>query len=284
MWIFLKPLSTGLWITSAGFFILTGIIVWLIERPVNKEFQGTRWQQIGTIFWFSFSTLVFAHRERLLNNLAKFVVIIWVFVVLILTSSYTATLASMMTVKQIQLNSRGSYIGYQSGSLGVIINLNFKGIKPYRSVEEYADALSKGSKHGGVSAIIDEVPYINIFLAKYSADYSMIKTKSTTNGFAFVFPKGSKLVHDVSRQIEHMREEGKLIEMEKTWSLRKTTLMSEAATTTDPSTLDLYSFRGLFLVTGISSAFALFLFLIFSTTFRNLIRKQLQLIERQLQR
>ncbi|CAB4269251.1 unnamed protein product [Prunus armeniaca] len=284
MWIFLKPLSTGLWIASAGFFILTGFIVWLIERPVNQEFQGTRWQQIGTIFWFSFSTLVFAHRERLLNNLAKFVVIIWVFVVLILTSSYTATLASMMTVKQIQLNSRGSYIGYQSGSLGVIVNLNFKGIKPYRSVEEYADALSKGSKHGGVSAIIDEVPYINIFLAKYSADYSMIKTRSTTNGFAFVFPKGSKLVHDVSRQIEHMREEGKLIEMEKTWSLRKTTLMSEEATTTGPSTLDLYSFRGLFLVTGISSAFALFLFLIFSTTFRNLIRKQLQLIGRQLQR
>lgn len=63
MWIFLKPLSTGLWITSAGFFILTGFIVWLIERPVNKEFQGTRWQQIGTIFWFSFSTLVFAHSK-----------------------------------------------------------------------------------------------------------------------------------------------------------------------------------------------------------------------------
>lgn len=106
--------------------------------------------------------------EKILSNLAKFVVIIWVFVVLILTSSYTATLASMMTVKQIQLNS-GNYIRY-----------------PIDSIEEYADALSRGSKHGGVSAIVDEVPYIKAFLAKYSADYSMIKTESITNGFGFV--------------------------------------------------------------------------------------------------
>ncbi|KAL6176429.1 hypothetical protein ACLB2K_053062 [Fragaria x ananassa] len=100
--------------------------------------------------------------EKSSNNLAKFVVILWVFVVLILTSTYTATLASLMTVKQIQLNSRGNYIGYQSVSLGVILNLNFTGLKPYRSSGEYLAALSKGSKHNGVSGIIDEVPYINI--------------------------------------------------------------------------------------------------------------------------
>ncbi|XP_004308653.1 PREDICTED: glutamate receptor 1.4-like [Fragaria vesca subsp. vesca] len=221
--------------------------------------------------------------EKLSNNLAKFVVIIWVFVVLILTSTYTATLASMMTVKQIQLNSRGNSIGYQSGSLGVILNLNFKGLKPYRSSEEYLEALSKGTKHNGVSGIIDEVPYIKIFLANNSADYSMIKTESITNGFAFVFPKGSKLVQDVSRQIERLRQEEKLIEMEKTWFLRKTTLMSDEDIK-DPNTIDLHDFRGLFLISGASLALALFLFIVVSDTFRNLIRGLVQLIRRQLQR
>ncbi|KAM1588912.1 hypothetical protein ACFX10_027872 [Malus domestica] len=289
MWIFLKPLSAYLWITSACFFILTGFIVWVIERPVNQEFQGTPLQQIGTILWFSFSTLVFAHREKILSNLAKFVVIIWMFVVLILTSNYTATLASMMTVKQIQMDSIGNYIGYQSGSLGVIVNLNFKGMKPYRSAEEYADALSKGSKHGGVSAIIDELPYINIFRAKYSSDYSVIKTKSITNGLAFAFPKGSKLVEDLSTQIRHMREEGQLLDLEKTWFHRKTSLMPDDSmednNMSSPSnTLGLYDFLGLFLVSGVSSAVALFVFLIFSQTFRNLIKGQLQLIGGRLQR
>ncbi|KAI5344596.1 hypothetical protein L3X38_012473 [Prunus dulcis] len=222
MWIFLKPLSADLWITSFCFFVVTGLVVWLIERPINQEFQGSPSQQIGTIFWFSFSTLVFAHREKLSNNLAKFVVIVWLFVVLILNSSYTATLASMMTVKQIQFNSKVNSIGYQIGTFTKgPIDLNFKGLKQFiHSEEEYADALSRGSKHGGASAIIDEIPYIKIFLAKYSAKFSMIKTKSTTNGFAFVFPKGSKLVHDISRQIETLREEGKLLEMEEAWFQR----------------------------------------------------------------
>ncbi|CAB4269248.1 unnamed protein product [Prunus armeniaca] len=266
MWIFLKPLSADLWITSAGFFILTGFVVWVIERSVNPEFQGTPSQQIGTILWFAFSTLVFAHREKLLNNLTKFVVIIWVFAVLILTSSYTATLTSIMTVNQIRLNSRGNYIGYQSRSVtqGVVKNLNFKGLKPCNSVEEYADALSRGSKNGGVSAIVDEVPYMKIFLAHYPTGYSMIKPESSTstNGFGFVFPKGSKLVHDMSMQIQRMREEGKLIEMEKVWFHKRTIPMFDN-TTSDPNTLNVHTFRGLFLVTGVSSAFALFIFIIF---------------------
>ncbi|KAJ0052119.1 hypothetical protein Pint_03120 [Pistacia integerrima] len=188
--IYLKPLTGDLWLSSAGLFILTGIVIWLIERPINNEFQGPISHQIGMIFWFSFSTLAFAHKEKLLSNFSRFVVIVWVFVVLILTSSYTATLTSMITVQQIQLNSKENYIGYQTDSSitrGVISNLNFtnSNLRPFCSPEEYANALSRGSKKGGVSAIIDEIPYIKIFLAKYSADYAMIGSTSTTNGFAF---------------------------------------------------------------------------------------------------
>lgn len=60
-------------------------------------------------------------------------------------------------------------------------NLNFKDdrLKPYSSPEEYADALTRGSKNGGVSAIIDEIPYIKIFLAKYPGDYVMIASEPT---------------------------------------------------------------------------------------------------------
>ena len=124
-----------------------------------------------------------------MSNLSKFVVIVWVFVVLILSSTYTATLASMLTVQQIQLTSRDN-VGYHYGALlpRAISNLNFENprLKPYQSPEEYANALRRGSKSGGVSAIIDEIPYIKVFLAKYSADYTMIKSDSTSGGFGFV--------------------------------------------------------------------------------------------------
>ncbi|KAL6176921.1 hypothetical protein ACLB2K_053553 [Fragaria x ananassa] len=57
--------------------------------------------------------------------------------------------------------------------------------------------------------------------------------------------KGSKLVRDMSRQIEILREEGKLLEMEKAWFQ-----ISDAVSSPNPGTLNLSSFRGLFLVTG----------------------------------
>ena len=60
-WFFLKPLAADLWLASAGLFLFTGFVVWVIERPKNDEFQGSLSQQIGTAFWFSFSTLIFAH-------------------------------------------------------------------------------------------------------------------------------------------------------------------------------------------------------------------------------
>ncbi|KAJ0111650.1 hypothetical protein Patl1_03149 [Pistacia atlantica] len=261
--VYLQPLSGDLWLSSAGLFILTGIVIWLIERPINNEFQGPTSHQIGMIFWFSFSTLVFAHKEKLLSNFSRFVVIVWVFVVLILTSSYTATLSSMITVQQIQLNSKENYIGYQTNSSivkGVISNLNFKNssLQPFSSPKEYANALSRGSKNGGVSSIIDEIPYIKIFLAKYSADYAMIGSTSTTNGFAFAFRKGSPLVPYMSRAIAKLRENGKLMKLENEWFKRLSTFASEDDDTSSvvkPLTLD--SFRGLFLISGVSSALAL---------------------------
>lgn len=64
----------------------------------------------------------------------------------------------------------------------------------------------------------------------------------------------------MSRQIEILREQGKLLEMEKAWFQNS----EESVSNPNPSTLNLSSFRGLFLVSGVSSAAALLLFFIFS--------------------
>lgn len=62
-WIFMKPLTTGLWLTIGAFFVFTGFVVWVLEHRVNEEFRGPPRQQVGMIFFFSFSTLVFAHSK-----------------------------------------------------------------------------------------------------------------------------------------------------------------------------------------------------------------------------
>ncbi|KAK0588514.1 hypothetical protein LWI29_001890 [Acer saccharum] len=274
MWIFLKPLQADLWLTSAAFFVFTGFVVWIIEHPVNDEFQGSLAHQIGMVFRYSFSTLVFAHRERMLSNWSKFVVIIWVFVVLILTSSYTATLTSMLTVQQIQLGSN-DYVRFLSIA-GTIDNMNFEDSRPkvYNSPVEYADALSKGSKKGGVSAIIDEIPYIKIFLAHLPAHFTTVipKNPPSTNGFGFAFPKGSPLVPNISRAIASLREEGKLKMLEDYWfsyfSSNQSSAYMNKDSSSNPSSLSLERFGGLFLITGISSTLVLSIFF-FCFVYRN---------------
>ncbi|XWS75982.1 hypothetical protein CRYUN_Cryun01aG0138100 [Craigia yunnanensis] len=274
LWIFLKPLTRELWLTIVGVYLLTASIIGLIERPAPVEQGPQSHCQVGRIFWFSFSILVFAHWEKLSSNLSRSVVLLWVFVVFILSSSYTATLTSMMTVQQIELNSKRSNIGHQTGPVTqeVVTNLNFENTTStsiwFSSPDEYAKVLSKGSKNGGVSAIIDEIPYIKIFLAKYSAHYSMIgPIVPTTNGFGFVFPKGSPLVPDISTEIARLRENGRLQMLENAWFKSPTTFASgDTSDSVNPLTVG--DFGGLFLISGTFSALAFLLFFA-SALYRN---------------
>ncbi|KAJ4816506.1 glutamate receptor 2.2 [Rhynchospora pubera] len=199
VWIFLKPLSLELWLTSLGFFIFTGFVVGIIEWN-NQEFRGTLGlgDQLGVIFYFAFSTLVFAHKEKLGSNLSRFVVIIWVFVVLILTSSYTASLTSMLTVQQLQpsvtninqLLKQNDYVGYQHGSFvkDFQVKLGFEEAKlrNLTTADVYADALAKGSTNGGVAAIFDEISYLMVFLSQFCDKYTMVGPIYKTDGFGFV--------------------------------------------------------------------------------------------------
>ncbi|KAF2302826.1 hypothetical protein GH714_008572 [Hevea brasiliensis] len=202
-WVFLKPLTWDLWVTSFCFFVFIGFVVWVLEHRVNEDFRGPPSHQVGTSFWFSFSTMVFAHRETVVSNLARTVVIIWCFVVLILTQSYTASLTSLLTVQQLlptvtdvnQLIKNGLYVGYLEGSfvLGLLKSLGFdeSKLKVYSSTDECDELFSKGSGNGGIAAAFDEVPYMKLFLAQYCSKYTMIEPTFKTAGFGFAFPKGS---------------------------------------------------------------------------------------------
>ena len=62
-WAFLKPFTIEMWLVTGGFFLLVGLVVWILEHRLNHEFRGPPSQQIITIFWFSFSTMFFSHSK-----------------------------------------------------------------------------------------------------------------------------------------------------------------------------------------------------------------------------
>jgi len=159
--VFLKPLTTGLWLVSLSFFVFTGFVVWAIEHKINDDFTGPWHRQIGVTLFFAFSTMVFAHRENIKSNCSRFVIIIWVSVVLILTSSYTASLTSMLTMQQLQptvtdlnaLLKDGSFVGYQDGSFvkGILLRRQFdeSKLKPLLNVSDFSTLFPEVAKTEG---------------------------------------------------------------------------------------------------------------------------------------
>ncbi|KAI3944206.1 hypothetical protein MKW98_016436 [Papaver atlanticum] len=264
-WVFLKPLSLGLWLSALGAFTFTGCVIWVLEHRINGKFSGSLSNQLVMIFWFAFSTVVFAHREKVRNDLSRMVLIIWVFVVLVLTSSYTASLTSTLTVQQLAVSDlrNGEYIGYQSGSYVkyALRKLGFdeSKLRAYNTEQEYADALSKGSQNGGVGAIFDEIPYLRLFLSKYCDRYAMTGPTYYSNGFGFAFRKGSLFVGDVSKAITEADDSNWPSVIDLKWFGNKTNCR-EPGSTTPLTGLTIDSFRGLFLMSAVTSGFALLIF------------------------
>ncbi|GLT97556.1 hypothetical protein SLE2022_151140 [Rubroshorea leprosula] len=269
MWIFLKPLSWDLWLTTGLAFIFTGLVVWVLEHRINDEFRGPPDQQVGTICWFSFSILVFAHREKVQNNLSRIVLIIWIFVVLILTQSYTASLASMLTVQRLkpavadvdELRRNGDFVGHMAGSYSrefLIKQLHFdpSKLRHYSTPEEFDEALSRGSQNGGVSAIFEAEHFLQVFLARYCSKFMTTGPTYKTDGLGFAFPQGSPLVAYMSRAILNVTED-----KDKMDALKRKYLPDKSAcqdqTTISSGSLNVQSFGGLFIITGAASSCSL---------------------------
>ncbi|KAI4375797.1 hypothetical protein MLD38_013623 [Melastoma candidum] len=267
-WTFLRPFTPLMWAVTALFFLVIGMVVWILEHRINQEFRGPPRRQIVTVLWFSFSTMFFAHRENPVSSLGRMVIIIWLFLVLIITSSYTASLTSILTVQQLSSPIQGleslitseAQIGFQVGSYAenyMIDQLNIASSRlvALGSPEEYAAALESGR----VAAVVDEQPYIDLFLTN-NCRFSVRGEQFTKAGWGFAFPRDSPLAVDMSTALLALSENGELQKIHDEWLLKKS--CSSLASLTGSEQLHLKSFWGLFLISGISSTLAILAYLL----------------------
>lgn len=135
----------------------------------------------------------------MVRDCSKFVLVVWLWLAFILMQSYTASLSSILTVDQLEptfadlkkLRTENHFVGFQNGSfvqdfLVKQLNFSISQTRPLINVQEYEEALSKGSRKGGVSAIFEEIPYIKVFLKKYSSKYTTAGPIYRTDGLGFV--------------------------------------------------------------------------------------------------
>ncbi|GJX06066.1 glutamate receptor 3.2-like protein [Tanacetum coccineum] len=237
-WAYLQPFSPSLWGVTALFFLLVGAIVWLLEHRHNDKFRGPPKKQVGTVLWFTFSMLFFAHRENTVSTLGRMV-------------------TSISGIESLIMGNE--LIGFPVGShvedyLVKELSIPTSRLVPLGSPEEYAEKLLSRA----VAAIVDERPYVDLFLSKYCR-FQVVGREFTKSGMGFAFPRDSPLAVDLSNAILKLTETGKLQKIHDHWLNKKACGPQSLSFVSDQ--LHLESFWGLFLVFGLVCALALFIHL-----------------------
>ncbi|XP_075667605.1 glutamate receptor 2.9-like [Castanea sativa] len=267
---FMKPFTRDMWLVTAAIMIYTMLIVWFLESQSNPEFSGPWKNQLSTALWFTFSSLFFAHKEKINNNLTRLVIVVWLFIVLILTSSYTASLSSMLTVQKLQpnvtdidwLKMNNLKIGCDGDSFVRNYLENVLKFKPENIVNVSSeDQYTSEFKSNNIAAAFLELPYEKVFLNKYCKGYTATIRTNRFGGLGFVFPKGSPIARDFSKAILKLSENGETKLLEDEW-LTPSHECSTNITSNEPESLGLQSFGILYLISFATSTICLFLSLI----------------------
>ncbi|KAI8536765.1 hypothetical protein RHMOL_Rhmol10G0282000 [Rhododendron molle] len=235
-WAFLRPFSGSMWMVTGGFFLLVGTVVWILEHRLNDDFRGPPRKQVVTIL------------------------------------CYTASLTSILTVQQLSspikglesLRTSNDPIGYQQGSfarnyLSGELGIHESRLIALNSPEEYAEALKKGPKNGGVAALVDERAYIELFLSS-RCEFSIVGQEFTKSGWGFAFPRDSPLAIDMSTAILKLSENGELQRIHDKWLISRACSSEGAKLAVDR--LQLKSFSGLFIICGLACLVALLVYFV----------------------
>ncbi|KAL6197224.1 hypothetical protein ACLB2K_032833 [Fragaria x ananassa] len=261
-WMFMQPFTWQMWVVSGSILVYTMLIVWLLERPTNPDLRGPLMDQIGTAVWFTFSSLFFAHRKRK----SRVVFLIWLFVVLILTSSYTANLSSMLTVQRLQPNvtdmkmlvNSSSPVGVDGDSFLYTYMKDVTGFKPDNLINVSSEYSYTGNfKNRTISAAFLELPYADVFLNKYCNGYTATTPTLRFGGLGFIFQKGSPIARDFTKAILELLENGEIKKLQNEWLTPEEECSKSS--THQPKSLSLNSFSGLYVICGVTSTFCLLL-------------------------
>ncbi|CAN1327313.1 Glutamate receptor 2.7 [Linum perenne] len=269
-WMFTKPFDFQMWTMCLALLLYTIVVVWFMEHNSNPEFQGPWNAQLGTALWFIFCSLFFVQREKVYSNLTRVVLTVWLFVVLILNSSYTANLSSMLTVLRLKPNivdidsliKNNLKIGCDGDSfvkdyLQKVLHFKSDNIESVDSEYKYEGKFDTNN----ISAAFLEIPYQRVFINHYCKRFTATPQTFRFGGFGFVFQKGSPLAADVSKAILKLSEDGELKKLEEQWFATPRECLdieSDHAT----GSLSLQNFWGLYVITGATSTLCLMVFLV----------------------
>ncbi len=188
---------------------LVGFITWLFERKKNAEHFGDgKTKGLGSSFWWAAVTMTtVGYGDKVPKTFGgRIIGLIWMFAGLIVISSFTAAIASALTVTQLESQIQGLNdlykvkVGTVSASSSVDY-LNDKNIRHtnYESVSEAIEALSSNK----IDAVVYDSPILKYEIIK-SKKSDMLKVLPVTLDplyYGFAMPQKSELREQVNRAL-----------------------------------------------------------------------------------
>jgi ABC-type amino acid transport substrate-binding protein len=151
---------------AAAMFVV-GLMVWRLERQRNPgHFGGGAVKGVGDAIWWSASTMsTVGYGDRTPITLwGRTIGVVWMFVSIVLVSTFTATVSSVLTVSQLQSQIHslrdlaGTRVGVVNGSVsaGYLSALGIM-VQPYGDVFEGMNDVANGE----IGAFVGEWPVLS---------------------------------------------------------------------------------------------------------------------------
>jgi polar amino acid transport system substrate-binding protein len=184
--------------------VVVAIIVWALERRRNPaHFGGGRARGLGDAMWWSASTMsTVGYGDRTPITLGgRLVGVMWMFVSIVLVSTFTAGVTSVLTVSQLQAEIRtfrdlaGHRVGVVDGSAaaGYLAAMGIT-TEPY---DDYAIGMQHVAA-GDLDAFVGEWPVLRFLQRTSLAGRVSVVAEPFSRGFVgFALPRNSTSVRPI---------------------------------------------------------------------------------------
>lgn len=204
LWAFLKNLLSWHFLQGVILLLLVimsfGLIVWVFERKKNKEQFSKGMKGVGDGFWWSAVTMTtVGYGDKAPVTVAGRVIgLIWMFTAIIIISGFTASIASSLTVSNLQddISNIKDLRGFSVGTI------------PGSSSEEFLDkngiyAETFGTVDEGLDAVLNKDLEIFVYdapILKFqinqgalARELNILPKQFQQQYYSFALPKGSPL-------------------------------------------------------------------------------------------
>ncbi|MFT4605251.1 MAG: polar amino acid transport system substrate-binding protein [Rhodothermales bacterium] len=186
--------------------LTVGVLIWLFERKRNPEhFGGSAAEGITSGFWWSAVTMTtVGYGDKAPSTLAgRIVGLLWMFVGIIIISSFTAAMTTALTVSQLESAIGGpeDLPSVRVGTVGASTSaayLDGRRVK-YREFESTEDALGALAREE-VDAVVYDAPILRYLVNQAHAGLiHVLAAEFETQYYGIAIPENSPLRDQINR-------------------------------------------------------------------------------------